>query len=289
MTSCERLDIPAVPRSHSLGYQLPLVSCCALTVWSRDDPGPLLQWKGGFVFDKSHTPVCQRGESSSPAERSGMGPHGASEPWGRIPRSVGLTRGAAAPVLTSPTHRIRLDIYRSINPYSEARFKTFKYRPEFPDRFGSIEDARAFCQRFFRWYNQEHRYSGLGLHTPADVHFGRAAAMRVERARVLEVADAAHPERFVRQVPVPPALPGPAWINKPPEVRQRSNRPHRPVSPGLTASASAGRWDWAIIVQSAISRSCSPICASSKPNNARSIRSVSERVWTWCSARAELG
>ena len=104
------------------------------------------------------------------------------------------------------------------NPYSEAQFKTLKYRPEFPERFGSIEDGRAFCQRFFRWYNQEHHHSGVGLHTPADVHFGRAPRIQLERARVLEAAYAAHPERFVRHLPLPPPLPGPAWINRPPEV-----------------------------------------------------------------------
>ncbi len=104
------------------------------------------------------------------------------------------------------------------NPYSEAQFKTLKYRPEFPERFGSIADGRAFCQRFFRWYNHEHRHSGLGLHTPADVHFGRAPRIQVERARVLEMAYAAHPERFVRQLPLPPSLPGPAWINRSTEV-----------------------------------------------------------------------
>jgi putative transposase len=104
------------------------------------------------------------------------------------------------------------------NPYSEAQFKTLKYRPEFPDRFGSIEDARAFCRPFFRWYNHQHHHASLGLHTPADVHFGRAALLQLERARVLQAAYAAHPERFVRQAPIPPALPGPAWINKPLEV-----------------------------------------------------------------------
>jgi putative transposase len=111
-----------------------------------------------------------------------------------------------------------LTIYRSFNPFSEAQFKTLKYRPEFPGRFGSIEDGRAFCRRFFRWYNDEHRHSGIGFHTPADVHFGRAGLAQLERVRVLREAYAAHPERFVRQAPVPPALPGPAWINKPVEV-----------------------------------------------------------------------
>lgn len=104
------------------------------------------------------------------------------------------------------------------NPYSEAQFKTLKYRPEFPDRFGSIEDGRAFCRRFFRWYNLEHRHSGIGFHTPASVHFGRAEHIHVERAHVLQVAYAAHPERFVRHPPIPPRLPGAAWINKPTEV-----------------------------------------------------------------------
>jgi putative transposase len=104
------------------------------------------------------------------------------------------------------------------NPYSEAQFKTLKYRPEVPERFGSIEDGRVFCQRFFHWYNREHRHSGLGLHTPADVHFGRAPFIQLERARVLQAAYTAHPERFVRQLPLPPPLPGPAWINRPPEV-----------------------------------------------------------------------
>ena len=104
------------------------------------------------------------------------------------------------------------------NPYSEAQFKTLKYRPEFPERFGSIEDGRAFCQRFFRWYNHEHHHSGLGLHTPADIHFGRAPLLQLQRARILEAAYAAHPERFVRQLPLAPRLPGPAWINRPTEV-----------------------------------------------------------------------
>lgn len=101
------------------------------------------------------------------------------------------------------------------NPYSEAQFKTLKYRPDFPDRFGSIEDARVFCDRFFRWYAHEHRHSGIGLHTPADVHYGRAPAIREARGRVLDAAYQATPERFVRKPPEPPKLPGTVWINKP--------------------------------------------------------------------------
>jgi putative transposase len=101
------------------------------------------------------------------------------------------------------------------NPYSEAQFKTLKYRPEFPDRFGSAQDARAFSKRFFGWYNDDHRHSGIGYHTPADVHYGRAALVREARAVVLTGAHAAHPERFVRKPPAPPQLPRPAWINRP--------------------------------------------------------------------------
>jgi len=103
------------------------------------------------------------------------------------------------------------------NPYSESQFRTLKYRPEFPDRFGCYEDAHAFCGRFFGWYNEEHRHSGIGLHTPADVHYGRAEAVRAKRAEVLNGAYAVHPERFVRKPPEPPALPTAVWINEPKE------------------------------------------------------------------------
>jgi putative transposase len=103
------------------------------------------------------------------------------------------------------------------NPYSEAQFRTLKYRPDFPDRFGSIEDARVFCQRFFRWYNTKHHHSGIGWHHPVDVHYGHAETVRAGRAQVLTAAATRHPERFVRKPPEPPALPTAAWINKPTE------------------------------------------------------------------------
>jgi putative transposase len=101
------------------------------------------------------------------------------------------------------------------NPYSEAQFKTLKYRPGFPDRFASIEEARAFCQDFFRWYNAEHRHAGIGLLAPEVVHHGQAQAAYDARSQVLAAAHAAHPERFVRQPPRPPQLPTAAWINPP--------------------------------------------------------------------------
>jgi putative transposase len=101
------------------------------------------------------------------------------------------------------------------NPYSEAHFKTLKYRPDFPDRFDDIEHARAHCRVFFDWYNHEHRHSGIGLMTPAAVHHGHASELHAGRARVLDAAYTATPERFVRRAPAPPALPTAAWINKP--------------------------------------------------------------------------
>ena len=101
------------------------------------------------------------------------------------------------------------------NPFSEAQFKTLKYCPQFPERFGSIEDGRAFGQVFFPWYNQQHRHSGLGFLTPAVVHFGQAAAVRTQRQQVLAAAYAAHPERFVNGRPHPADLPTAVWINPP--------------------------------------------------------------------------
>lgn len=101
------------------------------------------------------------------------------------------------------------------NPYSESQFRTLKYRPEFPDRFGCIQDSRAFSQGFFRWYNEEHRHSGLGLLSPAMVHYHQTARILEQRQTVLDAAYRLHPERFVRQAPKPTAVPTEVWINKP--------------------------------------------------------------------------
>jgi len=114
------------------------------------------------------------------------------------------------------------------NPFSEAQFRTLKYCPQFPERFGSIEDARAFGQVFFRWYNHEHRHSGLGFLTPAVVHVGHAATVRAHRQQVLAVAYAAHPERFVKGRPQPADLPTAVWINPP------VKKPTRQDAPGTT-------------------------------------------------------
>jgi putative transposase len=101
------------------------------------------------------------------------------------------------------------------NPFSESQFKTLKYNPQFPERFGSPMDARAFCGPFFQWYNTEFRYSGIAMMTPEMVHYGLAGDVRANRERVLAQAYAAHPERFVRGKPKPTELPGAVWINPP--------------------------------------------------------------------------
>ncbi len=101
------------------------------------------------------------------------------------------------------------------NPYSESAFKTLKYCPAFPERFGSIADARAFCTEFFSYYNHDHRHSGIGLHTAASVHYGTAKEVRAKRAVTLDAAYAANPGRFRHRRPSPPKLPTVAWINKP--------------------------------------------------------------------------
>lgn len=101
------------------------------------------------------------------------------------------------------------------NPYSEAVNKTLKYCPAFPARFGSIEDARTFCGQFFDYYNHQHRHSGIGLHTPASVHYGTAEVIQAARVDTLDAAYAANPTRFHNRRPKPPKLPTVAWINNP--------------------------------------------------------------------------
>jgi transposase InsO family protein len=101
------------------------------------------------------------------------------------------------------------------NPFSESHFKTLKYQPQFPRRFGCIEDARSFCRRFFDWYNQDHHHSGIGLMTPDQVHYGQTDAVHAARQLTLDQAFRDNPERFVNKPPTPPNKPTAAWINPP--------------------------------------------------------------------------
>jgi len=117
------------------------------------------------------------------------------------------------------------------NPYSESQFKTLKYRPSFPKRFGCIEDARAFCTTFFGWYNNQHHHSGIGFMTPEVVHYGRAPRVIAQRQDVLDLAHQSHPERFVRKAPTAPELPTAVWINPPttqPPVAVANEEPPTP-------------------------------------------------------------
>jgi len=106
------------------------------------------------------------------------------------------------------------------NPFSESQFKTLKYRPDYPERFGCQQDARSWATEFFDWYNYEHHHSALGLLTPADVHFGRALAVLQQRQRILEAAFHRTPQRFVKGLPKPLALPTAVWINPPAKQHQ---------------------------------------------------------------------
>jgi putative transposase len=110
------------------------------------------------------------------------------------------------------------------NPFSESHFRTLKYRPDFPDRFGCLQDSRAHCQAFFPWYNEQHRHSCLGMLTPKMVHFGETAQVLAQRQAVLDAAYSAHPERFVRKPPAPTAPPVEVWINPPIERKSEEKR-----------------------------------------------------------------
>jgi len=101
------------------------------------------------------------------------------------------------------------------NPFSEAAFKTIKYQPRFPESFGCQEDAKSFCREYFKWYNEDHHHSGLGLMTPNQIHYDQADAVIAARQTVLDQVYAAHPERFVGKPPTPPAKPIAVWINPP--------------------------------------------------------------------------
>jgi putative transposase len=149
------------------------------------------------------TIAAQRVDDGQLAVHADRGTSMTSKPVALLLADLGVTRSHSRPHVPDD------------NPYSESQFKTLKHHPAFPDRFGSIQDARVFCQRFFGWYNLEHYHSGIGLLTPADVHYGRAGQVIAARQVVLGDAYAAHPERFVRKPPTPPRLPEQVWINKP--------------------------------------------------------------------------
>lgn len=153
----------------------------------------------------------QPGQLTIHADR---GPSMKSKPVALLLSDLGVTQTHSRPHISDD------------NPFSEAHFKTLKYRPDFPERFGSLEGARAFCQEFFTWYNTDHHHSGIGLMTPQVVHYGLAQEVFRAREKVLLAAYENHPERFVRKVPVPLALPQAAWINPPKSAMENESLLH---------------------------------------------------------------
>lgn len=160
--------------------------------------------------------ACEDSEIAKNMLEHAMGTHG-------IPEAIHADRGTS--MTSKPVAQLMVDLgvarshsrphVSNDNPYSEAAFKTLKYAPVFPDRFGSLADARAFGETFFAYYNHEHHHSGIGLHTPASVHYGTAVEVRAQRQQTLNTAYAAHSERFGNRRPQPPKLPTAAWINQP--------------------------------------------------------------------------
>lgn len=177
-----------------------------IDIFSRYVPGWLIaERESAALAEKllAETIAKQRISRNQLTVHADRGTSMASKPVALLLADLGVTKTHSRPHCSND------------NPYSEAGFKTLKYRPDFPDRFGCIQHARTFCQGFFGWYNTAHRHSGIALHTPADVHYGRAGLIQQTRAQVLTAAYTTHPERFVHKHPEPPALPATVWINKP--------------------------------------------------------------------------
>ena len=166
-------------------------------------PGEAAYIASHLVEDTYVKQAIQPGQITLHADR---GPSMTSKSLALLYADLGVTKTNSRPYVSND------------NPFSEAQFKTLKYRPDFPDRFGCIEDARAFCRQFFSWYNKEHRHSGLGMLTPEMVHYGRAEEVIQQRNLVLTDAYSKHPERFVRHAPVHPSLRPEVWINPPVQV-----------------------------------------------------------------------
>jgi putative transposase len=177
-----------------------------LDVFSRYVPGWLVATRESAVLAERLIAATVEKEGIVPGQltiHADRGTSMRSKPVALLLADLGVERTHSRPHVSND------------NPFSEAQFRTLKYRPAFPVRFGSLEDARAFCAEFFPWYNTEHRHSGIGLLTPAVVHAGLADQVTAARAVTLSRAYEAHPERFVRQPPRPPAVPTAVWINPP--------------------------------------------------------------------------
>lgn len=132
-----------------------------------------------------------------------------SQSLGQLLTDLGVTKTHSRPHVSND------------NPFSESAFKTLKYRPGYPGRFGSIEDARVFCREFFAWYNTEHRHSGIAMITPEHVHYNTHQELIEKRIKMLAGAWKHHPERFVKGKPVVKDVPEEVWINKPEDICEK--------------------------------------------------------------------
>src|SRR3954453_21080676 len=140
-------------------------------------------------------------------------------PPGQLTLHAGGPMKATALMLAGVTRSHSRPHTSNDNPFSEAHFKTLQYQPEFPSRFGCVEDAKDFCRRFFAWYNKDHHHAGLM--TPDQVHYGQAEAVHAARQSTLDCAFRSNPERFVKKPPEPPAKPTAVWINPPQKTLNR--------------------------------------------------------------------
>jgi len=204
-----------------------------LDIFSRYVPGWLLATRESAALAKHLIEeTCRRQgiESGQLTTHSDRGPSMTSKPVALLLSDLGIVKSLSRPYTSND------------NPFSEAQFKTLKYTPGFPDRFGSIQDGRAHCQPLFNWYNTEHHHSGIGMMTPEAVHYGFASVIIAKRQKTLDKAFALHPERFVRNPPSHQEVPQQVWINPP---KMNTNAQDAPgstiVAPGdLRAAAISG-------------------------------------------------
>jgi len=187
-----------------------------LDVFSRYIPGWLIAERESAELAEELVAETCRKQGITAAQLTLHADHGSpmiAKPMAQLLADLGVQESHSRPHVSND------------NPYSEAQFRTLKYCPTYPDRFGSVADARQWGEDFFQWYNQEHHHTGLALLTPADVHHGRAAAILAERQAILRRAYAAHPERFVKGAPLVPQLPAAVWINPPKSDAESTNGP----------------------------------------------------------------
>ena len=174
-----------------------------IDIYSRYSPGYLVCAAEDSVVAADFIDGAIVGNGSAPhTVHADRGTSMTSKPVSALLCDLGITRSHSRP-------RVSND-----NPFSEAQFKTLKYVHDFPHHFGSLAEARVFCDGFFTEYNHVHHHSGIGWHTPASVHYGTYGAIDDARAVTLDRAFARHPERFTRR-PQPPRIRTEVWINEP--------------------------------------------------------------------------